>query len=194
LSGPTQVIPGPDGIYVADFVGHRILKVVNGNVVFVAGNGTAGFSGDNGPAKEAQLNQPCSIAFDGGDLYIADYGNHRIRKVDAAGTITTIAGSSAFGSTGDGGWAKDAQLNAPAGLASDGKGTLYVADTGNNRIRRIKDGRIWGYAGNGFQGFLESNDALSAQFDTPLAVAVAPGGKVLVSDYQNHRLRVVIPR
>ena len=107
-----------------------------GTVSLVAGTREPGFGGDGGPAVEAQLNYPEGLAVDkAGNLYIADSGNHRIRRVDAAGTITTIAGTGEPGYAGDGGLAREAQLDSPIALAMDGAGNLYVADLGNYRIR-----------------------------------------------------------
>ena len=107
-----------------------------GTVSLVAGTREPGFGGDGGPGVEAQLNYPEGLAVDkAGNLYIADSGNHRIRRVDAAGTITTIAGTGEPGYAGDGGLPREAQLDSPIALAMDGAGNLYVADLGNYRIR-----------------------------------------------------------
>ncbi|HBN07730.1 MAG TPA: hypothetical protein DD435_03450 [Cyanobacteria bacterium UBA8530] len=197
LSGPTQVAYAPDGtMYIDDFLGNKILKVKEGKVSLLAGDGTAGFAGDGGQATAGKFNQPSGIALDSkGNLFVADYGNHRIRKIAPDGTLSTVAGSSAFGSTGDGGPAVDAQLNQPAGVAVDGAGNLLVVDTGNNRIRKIApDGKIYSLAGSGLPGFFgENQDASIAQFDGPLSLGIAPGGRLLVSDYRNKRLRILIP-
>ena len=107
----------------------------------VAGNGSAGFSGDNGDASSAPLDTPTGAALDSaGNLYIADWGNHRIRKVDTNGTITTVAGNGTWGFGGDNGPATSAQLNAPTGVALDSAGKLYIADTYNHRIRKLVPG------------------------------------------------------
>jgi sugar lactone lactonase YvrE len=197
LGGPTQVAYGPDGtMYIDDFLGNKILKVKEGKIYVFAGKGSAGFSGDGGKATAGEFNQPAGIALDSaGNLFVADYGNHRIRRIAPDGTLSTMAGSSAFGSTGDGGPAVDAQLNQPAGVAVDAAGNVLVADTGNNRIRKIApDGKIYSLAGSGLPGFFgENQDASIAQFDGPLSLGLAPGGRVLVSDYRNKRLRILIP-
>jgi sugar lactone lactonase YvrE len=137
---------------------HRIRKVSNGVITTVAGNGTEGFSGDNGPAISAQLNDPRGIAVDAsGNIYIADTQNFRIRKV-SSGLITTVAGSGPVGSnggngrggfSGDGGPATSAQLNNPFGVAVDANGNLFIADSYNTRIRKVSNGVITTVAGNG---------------------------------------------
>ena len=127
----------------------------SGTITTIAGSGPRGFSGDGGPATAARLNSPADVAVDGsGNLYIADTGNDRIRKVDTSGTITTIAGSGASGFSGDGGPATAARLNSPADVAVDGSGNLYIADTGNDRIRKVDtSGTITTIAGSGASGF-----------------------------------------
>jgi trimeric autotransporter adhesin len=126
-------------LYIADNGDNRILKVgVDGTIRTVAGAGTAGFSGDGGPALRAQLNGPTGIAIDAaGALFIADTGNNRVRRVSPDGTITTVAGTGAKGFSGDGGTATTAQLSGPTGVAIGPDGALYIADSGNDRIRKI---------------------------------------------------------
>jgi sugar lactone lactonase YvrE len=122
-------------LYIAELGGDRIRKVSNGVIATVAGNGTEGYAGDNGPAAGAQLCAPYGIAVDAaGGLYIADFCNVRIRKV-ANGAITTIAGNGTAGFGGDNGPAASAQLAVPEGVAVDAAGRVYIADTGNDRIR-----------------------------------------------------------
>jgi uncharacterized protein (TIGR03437 family) len=122
------------------------LAVVAGGssiITTVAGTGTAGFSGDGGPAASAQLYYPNGVALDGsGNLYIGDYYNHRVRKVSPGGIITTVAGTGSSGFSGDGGPATSAQLSDPSGLALDGSGNIYIADEGNNRIRLVQTVKI----------------------------------------------------
>ena len=133
-------VDGVGNLYIADRGNNRIRKVDRAGVITtVAGSGARGFGGDGGPATAAQLDWPRGVALDGlGNLYIADRDNQRIRKVDTAGVITTVAGSSTTGGFGgDGGPAVAAQLNRPYGVAPDGAGNLYIADTSNNRIRRV---------------------------------------------------------
>ena len=130
---------------------HIVLRLdgTTGGVSLVAGNGTPGYSGDNGPATSAQLHLPVGIAVDSaGNLYIADTGDSRVRKV-SNGVITTVAGNGTEGSSGDNGPATSAQLLLPVGIAVDAAGNLYIADTGNNRIRKVSNGVITTVAGNG---------------------------------------------
>jgi sugar lactone lactonase YvrE len=122
-------------LYIADFGDNRVRKVSNGVITTVAGNGTQGFSGDNGPATSAQLFTPAGVAVDSaGNLYIADKGNNRIRKV-SNGMITTVAGNGTQGFGGDNGPATGAQLYSPAGVAVNSASNLYIADYGNARVR-----------------------------------------------------------
>ncbi|MXZ34831.1 MAG: hypothetical protein F4Z21_06160 [Acidobacteria bacterium] len=124
-------------LYVPDGWNNRIRRVdPNGIITTFAGNGELGVGGDGGPAVQAQLSSPADVAVDGnGNLFIAEYWNHRIRRVDPFGTISTIAGISRRGFSGDSGPAVSAQLNQPNGLAADAAGNLFVADSGNHRIR-----------------------------------------------------------
>jgi hypothetical protein len=142
LNTPRGVaLDGAGNLFIADFLNHRVRRVdaATGVITTVAGNGTAGFGGDGGPATSANLNGPNGVALDGaGNLFIADRLNHRIRRVDAAAqAITTVAGNGAAGFGGDGGPAAAASLNVPRGLDVDPAGNVYVADGNNNRIRRI---------------------------------------------------------
>jgi sugar lactone lactonase YvrE len=127
-------------LYIAEEGGNRVRKVSpSGIISTVAGTGSYGYSGDNGPATSAKLAIPFGIAVDGaGNLYIADTGNDRIRKVDGAGTITTIAGNGSAGFAGDGGASTAASLNKPLGVAVDSAGNIVIADTYNQRIRRLQ--------------------------------------------------------
>ncbi len=161
-----------------------------------AGNGVQGFFGDGGAATAAQLNTPQSVALDGdGNLYIADTGNHRIRRVDAAtDSIETVAGNGVQGFFGDGGAATAAQLDTPQGAALDRQGNLYIADTGNHRIRRVDAAtdNIDTVAGNGVQGFSgDGGAALAAQLDTPQSVALDGDSNLYIADTGNRRIRRV---
>ena len=180
-------------LYIADSFNHRVRRVDRfGNISTIAGTGGEGYSGDGGPAIAAQLNYPQGLALDGaGNLYIADSGNGRIRRVDASGAIRTIAGTGEEGSSGDGGPAIAAQLNYPQGLALDGAGNLYIADSGNGRIRRVDaSGAIRTIAGTGEEGSSgDGGPAVAAQLKFPSGVAVDSSGNVYIADWGNHRIR-----
>ena len=142
LNGPTGLaFDGNGNLFIADRFNNRVRVVVAGlgEILTAAGTGNFGFSGDGGPAKLAELNFPQGVALDAfGRLYISDTENSRVRMVNDQGTIRTIAGNGNFGHSGDGGEAKDALLNYPAGIAVDETGSIYFADVYNNRVRRIR--------------------------------------------------------
>jgi trimeric autotransporter adhesin len=186
-------------IYVADYNNNRIRKVASGTgiITTVAGNGLPLFSGDNGPATSASLQNPSRVAIDGsGNLFIADTTNHRIRKVAfGTGIITTVAGNSSIGGfSGDNGPATLANLYWPSGLAFDSSGNLYIADYGNHRIRRVASGTgiITTVAGNGTAGFSgDGGAAIAASLYRPNDVIVDSSGDLYFSDYYNQRIRKV---
>jgi uncharacterized protein (TIGR03437 family) len=256
LNSPAGVAVDSVGdVYIADTANNRIRKVSNGVITTVAGNGIAGFSGDNGPATSAELNLPSGIAVDsagnlyiydtynsrirkvsngviatvagggtgglgangpatsaqlglnsgycpivctGGiavdsadDLYIADTGNNRIRRV-SMGVISTIAGLGGGFFSGDNGPATNAGLNEPTGIAVDSAGNLYIADSGNNRVRKVLGGVITTVAGNGNYGFSgDGGSATSAQLSLPEGVAVDSTGDFYIVDSHNVRIRKV---
>jgi uncharacterized protein (TIGR03437 family) len=162
-------------------------------ITTVAGNGTPGFSGDNGPATDAQLQNPFGVAVDpAGTLYIADTNNHRIRKV-SNGVITTVAGGGLSG-LGDNGPATSAQLSAPGAIAADTVGNLFITDLYDHRVRKVSGTVITTVAGNGTPGFGGDNGpATSAQLNGPLGVAVDTTGNVYIADEGNNRIRVLTP-
>ena len=142
------------------FISHRsknrIRKVgKDGIITTIAGNGAAGFSGDNGPALKASFNFPAGLCLDrAGNLYVADRNNHRVRRIDTSGIVTTVAGKGAPDMGGDGGPAVEAYLNYPSDLVCDGKGNLYISDRSNNRIRKVDSkGMISTIAGLGLPEF-----------------------------------------
>jgi sugar lactone lactonase YvrE len=181
--------------FIADYGNSRIRMVTSEGVIStVAGNGTKGFSGDNGPAASAQINGPMGVTIDAaGSLFIADYGNSRIRMVTPAGVIGTVAGNGTKGSSGDGGPATSAQLMGPTGVALDSAGNLFIADYGDNRIRMVTPGGVIStVAGNGTTGFSgDGGPATSAQLYHPEGVAVDSAGNLLIADSSNNRIRMV---
>jgi len=173
---------------------HVVLRIdaASGMITLAAGSGIPGYNGDNGPATSAQLNYPQAVAVDAsGNLYIADSNNNRIRKV-SGGVITTVAGDGNFGYNGDGMPATDAWLNGPNGLTVDSAGDIFIADTGNGRIRKVSGGSIATVAGNGGFGYNGDNiAATSAEFTSPSGVAADSDGNLYIADPGNHRVRKV---
>ncbi|MFD5541242.1 RICIN domain-containing protein [Streptomyces sp. NPDC127079] len=196
LNCPREVAVDSAGtVYITDAGNHRVRKITaDGKISTVAGTGTAGFSGDGGPATAAVLNYPLGVAVDStGVLYISDHSNHRVRKVTADGKISTVAGTGSPGFRGDGGPAVSAQLSRPYALAVDGADELYITDGDNHRVRKITaDGKISTVAGTGTAGFSgDDGPAPSAKLNLPLGVVVDSTGTVYVSDYNNHRVRKI---
>jgi hypothetical protein len=182
-------------LYIADWVNPRVRKVsTSGTITTVAGSGTYGFSGDGGPATDAGLSSPYGVAVDAaGNLYIADAGNSRVRKVSTSGTITTVAGSGTYGFSGDGGPATNAALSSPQGVALDAAGNLYIADAHNSRVRKVStSGTITTVAGNGTFGFSgDGGPATDAGLNSPVGVTVDAAGNLYIADSGNHRVRKV---
>jgi molecular chaperone DnaK len=176
------VAVGPDGaVYIADYRSGSIRKVVGGTISTIA----------------TKLDYPQGIAVDAtGNLFVADVGNHRIARIDASGSVTTVAGTLARGGpAGDGGPATAAQLNSPYAVAVDKDGNLYIADTKNNRIRKVvKTGTITTIAGTGSAGFGgDGGPASAAALNDPQGIAVGPGGEVYIADTGNGRVREIKP-
>ncbi len=183
-------------LYYSDSNNCVVREIVGGVVETVAGNGTCGFSGDGGAATSASLNFPQGIAIDGsGNLFIADYGNTVIRRVDSNGNISTYAGiPDNAGYSGDNGAATSAQLSFPEAVAVDTNGNLFIADTSNNRIRRV-DGNtkvITTVAGNGMQGYSgDGGLATGAMLGVPDGLALDSAGDILIADTTNCVIREV---
>jgi streptogramin lyase len=192
----------PPDLYIADARHNRVRRVDGrtGVITTIAGNGTAGFAGDGGRAQDAALSMPIDVARDGaGNLYVSDYSNNRIRKITLDGHIATLAGNGTLGYGGDGGLATQAALHNPWGVAVGPDGYVYVADFGNNRIRKIgppgctpqtctistvAGNGAWGYAGDG-------GAALSATLRNPSDVTFDGSGNMVIADWGNQRIRRV---
>ena len=177
---------------------HNIISRIDtkGMMTRYAGSGESGFSGDGGPAIKANFKTPAGLAFDPeGNLYIADRENHRVRKIDTSGNISTFAGIGKAGFSGDGGPAVRAKLNLPSGLATDKKGNLFISDRSNDRIRVVdKKGVIRTYAGSGVAGFQgDAGPALKAQLDKPFGIALDEAENLYIADRNNNRVRKVSP-
>jgi sugar lactone lactonase YvrE len=196
LAGPKGVAVDRSGnVYVTDTYNNRIRKINRrGIITTIAGTGVAGFTGDGRNARYARLFLPTGIVVDpAGNVYFADTANHRIRRIDRRGIITTIAGTGAVGYAGEGTPARTSRLNIPTGVAIDGSGNVYVADTGNNRVRRIDaNGVISTVAGNGRKGYSgDEGDARLASLANPKGIAVTPDGTLYIADTYNQRIRKV---
>ncbi|MEE8207014.1 MAG: SMP-30/gluconolactonase/LRE family protein, partial [Nitrospinaceae bacterium] len=181
------------------FVSHRsknrIRKVgKDGIITTIAGNGTAGFSGDHGPALKAAFNFPAGLCLDQtGNLYVADRNNHRVRRIDTSGMVTTVAGTGTPDWGGDGGPAVDAHLNYPSDLVCDGKGNLYISDRSNNRIRKVDaQGTITTVVGLGLPEFGgDFGPATDAFLKYPFGIDLDQKGNLYIADRGNNRIRKV---
>jgi uncharacterized protein (TIGR03437 family) len=199
LSSPSSVCTGRGGtLFVVDTGNNRVLQAApQPLVVTAAGNGAPGGAGDGESARLAQLNLPSACARDSaGDLFIADTWNHRIRKVDPSGTISTVAGTGTVGFSGDGGPATAAGIYAPRGVVVDDEGDIYIADTGNNRIRQVTpDGLIHTIAGQAAAGFSgDGGPAASAQINAPGGLLLDGAGDLYFADTGNNRVRRLVPQ
>ncbi len=182
-------VDGSGFVYVADTSNHRIRKITSGGVVStLAGTGTQGSM--DGAGNVAQFNNPYGVAVDGsGFVYVADKSNHSIRKITSGGVVSTLAGTGTAGFMDGAG--SVAQFSYPFGVAVDGSGFVYVADTSNHRIRKITSGGVVStLAGTGTQGSMDGAGNV-AQFDAPQGVAVDNSGFVYVADSSNHRIREI---
>ncbi len=188
-------LDGLGDLFIADTGDNRVRKLdTTGIISTVAGDGMLGWSGDGGPANLAELSAPEAVVLKGDDLYISDAGNERIRRVSSeSGVISTVVGDGSSGFSGDGGPAIKAKLSLPLGLAIDGRGNLYVSDSGNDRVRKIDlAGVITTVAGNGHAGFSgDGKPATSAMLNLPVTIAFGNAGEMYIADGQNNRIRVV---
>jgi hypothetical protein len=198
LNSPTGIAIDGKGNVFFDDDGNNVIRELSAGspseVTTYAGSGTAGYSGDNGPPGEATLNHPTQLAFySDGSLYIADAGNNVVRKITPAGIITTVAGTGVAGYNGDNVLATNAWLNFPDSIALDTQGNLYIADAGNNRIRKVStSGVITTVAGNGNGGYNGDNLlAIDAELNEPTRVVVDTAGDLFISDLLNNRIREV---
>src|ERR1035441_1526560 len=185
-------------VFIGDYFNNRVRRIdTNGFISTYAGNGTNGFSGDGGPATNAKLYYPFGLAASpSGSLFIAAYGNNRIRKVDATGNISTVAGSGTYGFSGDGGSALSASFYYPTGVAVDSAGNIYIVDAYNNRIRKVNSsGIVSTIAGNGLTGYSgDGGSATNAGLSLSafsLGVYADSLGNVLISDKSHNRIRRV---
>ncbi len=184
-------------VFVTEYTGNKIRKINPSHVVSAfAGNGSAGYGGDGGPATAASFNYLIDIISDfSGNMYVIDNGNHRIRKIDTFGIVTTYAGTGSSGFSGDGGPATAADISFPSRFGIDAGGNLYFADAGNHRIRKIStSGIITTVAGNGSATFSgDGGQATAASLSNPLGVTFDANGNMYIADASNHRIRKVRP-
>ena len=182
-------------VYIADGNNNRIRKVTpNGIITTVAGNGTAGYSGDGGKATSAELSTPIGVTVDTvGNVYIADFDSSRIRKIATNGIISTVAGNGISGYSGDGGAATAAELLNPRGVAVDIVGSIYIADAFSNVVRKVAtNGVITTVAGNGtFSYSGDGGKATEAALAGPSSVAIDSAGNIYIADGSNNRIRKV---
>jgi hypothetical protein len=193
LDSPSGVAVDSTGnLFIADTNNNRIRKVSNGVITTYAGTGVGSFCGDGGPPAAACLFFPRGIAIDSSDgLYIADSGNNRVRFI-GGGIITTVAGTAFQGDAGDGGPASAAALNVPSGVMIDSSGTLYIADSSNERIRAVSGGVIAAFAGTSTEGYSgDGGPATAAQLAFPQSIREDVFGRLVIADTSNNVIRQV---
>jgi len=181
-------------LFIVDQGAFRIRKVDGSGTITTYAGTVQGFSGDGGPATQAEMNNPTAAAVDvSGNLYVTDQFNQRIRRIDASsGTITTVAGNGNIAYVGDGGAATSASLNYPGGIVVDSSGALFIVDTVNQRIRKVSGGVITTVAGTGTPGYAGDGGApLQAEFNGPFAITLDNAGKLYVGDVANNRVREI---
>ncbi len=188
---PRGLIVNDNVIYYSDSTSNRvrILYLATNETTVFAGNGTASYAGDSGSAVSAELNAPEGLAMDkSGNIYIADSQNQRIRKVDTQGTITTVAGNGTAAFGGDGGSGTNAELDNPSDVAVDSSGNLYIADTGNQRIRKLTSAGVISTVVGGGTDLSGSGAGTNESLSAPQGVTVEPAGTVLISDTSHNRI------
>lgn len=196
LNGPQGVAVDPAGnVYIADTGNNKIREVnaFTGIISTLAGTGTAGYAGDQGAPSAAMLNGPTQLAWSQlGILYVADTGNSAVRAISPAESlIATVAGSANAGFSGDGGPGQSAQLQNPRGVAVDNAGNIYIADTGNNRVRELSEGSISTIAGQQGGGYIGDGAANATELNAPGGLAVDTAGDLYIADTQNQRIRMI---
>ena len=198
LRGPRAVCVDHSGnLYIVDTSNHRVLRLPSGGTLqTAAGNGSVGYAGDGGAARFAQLDTPSACATDsGGDLFIADTANHAIRMVNPAGIISTVAGTGIAGTSWEEAVAAEASLYLPRGVAVDDMGDIFIADTGNHRVRLVTpDGLIHTIAGSGAAGFSgDGGPAVGALLNGPQGLFLDGAGDLYFADTGNNRIRRLVP-
>ena len=185
-------------LYVVDMTNHAVRKIdlKTKIITTIAGNGQAGYSGDGGPAKDAQFKQPHSIQFGpGGDLFVCDIGNHVIRRIDMkTGMISTFAGTGKAGNTPDGAPIAGTPLKGPRSLDFDAKGNLWLATREGNQVFKfdLAAGKVFHVAGTGAKGFTgHGGPAKLATLSGPKGISVAPDGNVWLADCESHSIRMI---
>jgi len=183
-------------IYFADAYNNRVRKISTAGIITtIAGNGDTAFNGDNITADSATVYDPHAVAFDAlGNMYISDWGHHRIRKINTSGVITTIAGTGVAGYTGDDGPAITAEINGPYYIITDNIGNVYFADAYANVVRKINvSGIITTFAGNGLIGYPDGDGgtADSARLSNPIGLAIDGSNNIYIADAYHSRIRMV---
>ena len=200
INGPRGIAFDKNGnLFIADTANNRVREVVNADqdMITAAGTGTASTTGDGGVATNATLHTPAGVAVDGaGNLYISEQAGNVVRQVNPNGVITTVAGTGIAGPPGaETGVGINQNLSGPQGLAIDSSGALLIADSGNNRVRRLtSDGTITTIAGTGVSGYTgDGGPAVAATLRAPTGVYVDSAGNIYISDTSNYRIRRVDP-
>ena len=186
-------IDASGNLFIADYNLSCVRKVdTNGIITTVAGRGIYGSSGDGGAATNAKLEYPSGVAIDAsGNLFISDYNDRRVRKVDTNGIITTVAGMGIYGSSGDGGAATNAMLKYPSGVAIEASGNLFITDYNDGRVRKVNTNGIITTVAGGGSSFGDGGAATNAYLNNPNGAAVDASGNLFIADVGNHRVRRV---